>query len=128
MEPRVIRFDDIRPAPGATPRFEGHEHGSSVSFFLTDAGAGRGPGPHTHPYEETFVIVEGSATFTVDGQDVEAKGGTIVVVPAGAVHGFTTGRDGMRSVNIHGADRMEQVDLPDDESSRRDDGRSGTRA
>ena len=109
---RVIRFDDIRPSGGGTPRFEGHEHGSSVSFFVTNAPAGRGPGPHTHPYDETFVILDGSATFTVDGEPVDAAAGMIVVVPAGAVHGFTTGSDGMRSVNIHGADRMEQKDLP----------------
>jgi quercetin dioxygenase-like cupin family protein len=109
---RVIHMDDIRPGGRGTPRFEGHAHGSSVSFFVTNAGEGAGPGPHRHPYEETFVILEGSATFTVDGEAIEATAGTIVVVPAGAVHGFSAGRDGMRSVNIHGSDRMQQEDLP----------------
>lgn len=109
---RVLRMDDLRPQPGRSPRFEGHEHGASVSFFVVDLPEGRGPGPHRHPYEETFVILSGSASFTVDGETVEAGTGTIVVVPAGAVHGFAAGRDGMRSVNIHGSPRMEQVDLP----------------
>lgn len=108
----MIRMDDIRPRPGATPRFEGHAHGSSVSFFVTHGREGDGPGPHTHPYDETFVVLDGGATFTVDGEPVEATAGTIVVVPAGAVHAFTIGRDGMRSVNIHGSDRMVQEDLP----------------
>jgi quercetin dioxygenase-like cupin family protein len=107
----VVRIDDLRPPGGGSPRFEGHAHGASVSFFVIDAREGDGPGLHTHPYEETFVILEGSATFTVDGQALEAGAGTVVVVPAGAVHRFTVGRAGMRSVNIHGGDRMVQDDL-----------------
>jgi quercetin dioxygenase-like cupin family protein len=109
---RVIRMDDIRPGGSGTPRFEGHAHGSSVSFFVTNAVEGAGPGPHRHPYEETFVVLAGSATFTVDGEAIEAAAGTIVVVPAGAVHGFAAGPDGMRSVNIHGNDRMIQENVP----------------
>jgi quercetin dioxygenase-like cupin family protein len=58
------------------------------------------------------VILEGSAAFTVDGEPIEASAGTIVVVPAGAVHSFAAGRDGMRSVNIHGSERMRQENLP----------------
>ena len=123
----MIRTDDLRPPGGRSPRFEGHQYGASVSFFVIDLPAGEGPSPHTHPYEETFVILGGSATFTVDGETVEAGAGTIVVVPPSTVHTFKTGRDGMRSVNIHGADRMEQVDVPDGESSRRDDGSPGAR-
>src|SRR5688500_1114979 len=109
---RVIRFDDIRPRPGATPRFEGHAHGASVSFFVTNARGGGGPRPPRHPYGPSFVIREGSARFAVDGGAVEARAGPVVVVPAGTVHGFAAGPDGMRSVNIHGSDRMVQEDLP----------------
>ena len=49
--------------------------------------------------------------FVVDGETVEAGAGTILVVPAGAVHGFVAGRDGVRSVNIHGSPRMQQEDV-----------------
>jgi quercetin dioxygenase-like cupin family protein len=113
---RVIRFDDLAPRPGRTARFEGHEHGASVSFFVSRTPGGEGPELHRHPYEETFVIHEGSAVFTVDGETIEAAAGTIVVVPPGAPHKFTAGPDGLRSVNIHGNDRMIQEDLPDDSS------------
>ena len=109
---RLIRMDDLRRGGGAA-RFEGHEHGSSVSFFVTNAAEGDGPGPHRHPYDETFVVLEGSATFTVDGEAIDVGAGTIVVVPAGSIHAFTAGRDGMRSVNIHGTDRMIQEDVAD---------------
>ncbi len=105
-------MDGLRRGSGAA-RFEGHEHGSSVSFFVTQQTEGKGPELHRHPYEETFVILEGSATFTVDGESIEAAAGTIVVVPPRAVHKFVAGRDGLRSVNIHGSDRMTQEDVPE---------------
>lgn len=110
----MILVDELAPSPGKTARFEGHAHGASVSFFVSRVSEGHGPRLHRHPYEETFVIHEGSATFTVDGQTIEAAAGSIIVVPPGAAHKFVAGPDGLRSVNIHGNDRMIQEDLPDD--------------
>jgi quercetin dioxygenase-like cupin family protein len=63
--------------------FNGHEHGSSVSFFVSHNRPETGPGLHRHPYEETFIIQEGEVTFTVGDETIEAKGGDIVVVPPG---------------------------------------------
>jgi quercetin dioxygenase-like cupin family protein len=108
---KVLSVDELRLPGRRTARFEGREHGAAVSFYVSDVDEGQGPGPHTHPYEETFVIVDGSAVFTVDGQDFHARPGMILVVPAGSAHGFRAGPDGLRSVNIHGAPRMEQTDL-----------------
>ncbi len=112
----MIRTDDLAPRAGATARFEGYEQGGSVSFYVARTPAGRGPGLHRHPYEETFVIHDGSATFTVDGEEIEAAAGTIIVVPSGAAHKYVAGPDGVRSVNIHASERMIQEDLPDAES------------
>lgn len=109
---RLVRMDQLRRRSGAV-RFEGHEYGAGVSLFVTHQREGGGPGLHRHPYDETFVIVEGAATFTVDDETIEAAAGTIVVVPAGAAHKFVAGRDGLRSVNIHASDRMVQEDLPE---------------
>jgi quercetin dioxygenase-like cupin family protein len=108
-DPQVVPFDEIgKTSTGRSRRFLGERYGSSVSFFVVKGFPdGGGPGSHTHPYDETFVVLEGSATFTVDGRDVEASAGTVIVVPAGAVHGFTIGSAGMRSVNIHPRPRME---------------------
>ena len=108
---RVIPTAELGGRTGAA-RFEGHAHGAGVSFFVIRLPEGEGPVLHRHPYEETFVILEGSATFTVDGETLEASADTIVVVPPGATHTFTTGRDGMRSVNIHPSARMVQENLP----------------
>jgi quercetin dioxygenase-like cupin family protein len=54
------------PHGGTAHRFEGHLYDdANVSFFLTDAPPGTGPGLHKHPYEEVFVVQEGEVTFTV---------------------------------------------------------------
>jgi quercetin dioxygenase-like cupin family protein len=84
--------------------FQGGEHGSDVSVIVVDAEPGRGPKLHHHPYVETFVILEGSATFEVDGETIEARAGDVVVAPPDAVHGFTTtDPERTRMVNIHSA-------------------------
>ena len=43
--------------------FEGGRHGpSSVSFFLVHNHPGQGPKLHHHPYDETFIILDGVPT------------------------------------------------------------------
>lgn len=82
--------------------FVGRDHGAHVSFFVTSHAPGEGPDAHRHPYEETFVIYDGSVVFEVDAETVEAHAGQVVVVPTGAVHSFkATGEGGARQVNIH---------------------------
>ncbi|MGH3086875.1 MAG: cupin domain-containing protein [Rubrobacteraceae bacterium] len=101
---------EIESLPGGENAvvFDGHEHGSSVSFFITRNKPGTGPGLHIHPYDETFIMQEGEARFTVGEETIEAAAGEIVVVPAGTPHGFVnTGTGALRSVNIHASPRME---------------------
>ena len=56
---------------------------------------------HRHPYEETFIVQEGVAEFTVDAETITAEAGKVVIVPAGAAHGFASVGDGLRQVSIH---------------------------
>jgi quercetin dioxygenase-like cupin family protein len=87
--------------------FDGHEHGSSVSFFLSHNKPGTGPELHRHPYEETFIVQEGEVEFTVGDSTIEAGAGDIVVVPAGAPHKFTSRGPTHRQISIHPVPRME---------------------
>ncbi len=106
--PEGIRIADLPGAPVAA-RFEGRDNGAGVSFFVAEFQPGGGPGPHRHPYEETFVVQEGSVRFEVDGEALDAQAGEIVVVPAGAVHRFTATGDGLlRFVSIHPVPEMSQ--------------------
>jgi quercetin dioxygenase-like cupin family protein len=91
-------------------RFEGREHGSSVSFFIGTFPSGTGPGLHTHPYDETFIVEAGSATFTIGDETVELCAGQIAVVPAETPHRFVSG-DGFRLISITPSDHMIQNDL-----------------
>ena len=74
--------------------------GDRVSFLATGADShggcfifegltvpGGGPPPHIHHFEdESFYILEGTATFQVGGQTIHAKPGDFIHIPRGTVH------------------------------------------
>lgn len=110
--PESIRFDDLPGNPDRAKKFEGKEHGASVSFFLSTHAPGEGPDLHVHPYEEVFVMYEGQATFTVGDSEITAGPGEIVVVPPNTPHGFkNTGDTRLRQVGIHPSAEMVQTFL-----------------
>ena len=101
-------FDIADPARGEeVGEFQGHILGASVSVIVVDAPPGGGPRLHRHPYEEVFVVQEGSATFTAGDEVIEATGGQVVVVPAGVEHKFVNSGTGrLRQVDIHASDHF----------------------
>jgi mannose-6-phosphate isomerase-like protein (cupin superfamily) len=104
--PSVV--DCANPARGEdTGEFQGYHYDANVSFILVDAPPGSGPKLHRHPYEEVFVLQEGSATFTAGDKTIEVKGGQVVVVPAGVAHRFVNSGTGrLRQVDIHASERF----------------------
>jgi mannose-6-phosphate isomerase-like protein (cupin superfamily) len=59
-----------------------------VSIWRVDAGK-PGPGAHSHEAnEELFYVIEGTMTFQVGEQMVDAATGTFLRVPAGVMHDF----------------------------------------
>ena len=108
------RYPD-RPSAG---RFEGIAQGSDVSFFVVDAAPGDGPALHRHPYSETFVVQAGQVRFQVGERALDAAAGAVLVVPAGAAHGFLSlGPENLRMVAIHAAPRMETAWVDGDDES-----------
>jgi mannose-6-phosphate isomerase-like protein (cupin superfamily) len=103
---RVIDMAD--PARGDDPNeFKGYQYDASVSFIVVDASPGGGPKLHRHPYEEVFVVQEGSATFTAGDEVIEVSSGQVVVVPAGVAHKFVnSGAGRLRQVDIHASERF----------------------
>jgi mannose-6-phosphate isomerase-like protein (cupin superfamily) len=104
---RIIDLAD--PARGETAyEFQGHHYGdTNVSFIVVDAPPGSGPKLHRHPYEEVFVVQEGSATFTAGDEVIEARAGQVVVVPASVPHKFVNSGSGrLRQVDIHASERF----------------------
>ena len=92
---------------GAVRYLEGARYGLRTSIFRSEVVPGSGPDPHTHTYDEIFVIEEGRARFQVGATLIDAEGGDIVIVPANLPHGFTNSGTGvLRHVAIHdGSDR-----------------------
>ncbi|MDQ3252015.1 MAG: cupin domain-containing protein [Actinomycetota bacterium] len=103
---RVVELGD--PARGDDAgELQGYHLGASVSFIVVDAPPGGGPKLHGHPYEEVFVVQEGSVTFMAGDEVIEAKGGQVVVVPAGVPHKFVNSGTGrLRQIDIHASDRF----------------------
>ena len=105
MDPVIVEVitEDELPYSGTAHAFEGHRYGGiNVSFILVDAPPGSGPKLHKHPYEEVFVVQEGNVTFTAGEEVIEARGGRVVVVPAGVAHKFVnSGAGRLRQIDIH---------------------------
>jgi quercetin dioxygenase-like cupin family protein len=98
----VIRQDDL-PLSAIAREFVGDDQGGvGLTFLLVDAPPGSGPALHKHPYEEIIIVQEGRGTFVLDGVESEVAGGEIVVIPAGAAHGFVNSGDApLRQIDIH---------------------------
>jgi mannose-6-phosphate isomerase-like protein (cupin superfamily) len=94
---------DALPRAGHTYEFEGFRHeGTSVSFIWVDMPPGRGVRLHKHPYQEIFIVEEGSASYAVGGATLEAHAGQIILIPADTPHKFVNTGDGpLRQVDIH---------------------------
>ena len=77
-----------------TPRF---------TFGIIDYAPGRELEQHVHQDEDdSFYILEGELTFTVEDEVVVAGPGTFVLVPPGLQHTFRNDGDTVvRMVNIH---------------------------
>lgn len=80
----------------------GADHGATTCIILDESEPGGGPRLHRHPYDETWVVVEGALTFTAGDDVLAAAAGDIVVVPPGVPHKFRNDGPGRsRLVCIH---------------------------
>jgi len=76
-------------AKGNGPYFEFLRHPSlSVGVYTLTAGATDPQEPHAE--DEVYYVLAGQATLTVEGQEQPVHAGSLVYVPAGAVHRFHT--------------------------------------
>ena len=66
----------------------------------------QGPGPHSHPEDDVFYVIEGTMSVLVGERWTQASKGSFVLVPGGTVHDFenrTDERAGMLNVSVPGA-------------------------
>src|SRR5262245_65627699 len=81
----------------------------SYEVFLQLGPEGSGPPPHSHPWDESFFVVNGQIDFGIGAESTTASPGTLVHLPAGTVHWFHFGKGGAEMISMTsrvGASRM----------------------
>jgi mannose-6-phosphate isomerase-like protein (cupin superfamily) len=98
----LLKRDEL-PYDGNTYEFQGIAHeNTNVSFIWVDMPPGGTIRLHKHPYEEIFIIQEGTATFTVGSATLEARSGQVIIVPAEVPHKFMNVSDKqLKQIDIH---------------------------
>ena len=75
--------------------------GEKLEIELELSPDGHVPGAHVHPEQtETFHVLEGTMTFRMGMRKIVAGPGETVVVPAGRVHRFSNGGDGVARARV----------------------------
>ncbi len=69
-----------------TVRIGADESGGRFALFELECPPGTGTPLHREAGDESFLVLEGQLTFTLDGRSVEAGPGDCVVVPAATPH------------------------------------------
>ena len=93
----VINADALK-----TGNLKGAEYGATISLILDHSEPGQGPRLHRHPYDETWVVIEGNLTFQAGDDRITAGPGDIVITPPGVPHKFTNDGPGRSNlVCIH---------------------------
>lgn len=94
-------------------RVEGQIVGGGVTVLAYGADViGAGPRLHVHPYDETFIVVEGRARFFVGDDVLEAGAGEVVFGPARRPHRFENiGPGALQTIDIHHSPVFIQADV-----------------
>jgi mannose-6-phosphate isomerase-like protein (cupin superfamily) len=101
MPVEVIKRDQL-PWSEIAHELVGADHDLDITLLFVEAEPGDGPALHRHPYSEVFIVQEGTVTFTVDGERLEARTGDILVVRANQAHSFVnSGAGPLRQIDIH---------------------------
>jgi quercetin dioxygenase-like cupin family protein len=53
----------------------------------------KGPGAHQHPEDDAFYVLEGTMSFRLGEQWIDATKGTFVIAPGGTLHDFENRSD-----------------------------------
>ena len=94
-------------APSPPSNLKASHTGAGVSFFVGHLSPGQGPGLHQHPYTETCVVLSGCAAMVVDGKEIVASAGEVVVIGSETPRRFTAiGEERLDMVAIHASDHF----------------------
>ena len=109
MTATLIDVDAVRLGATAALFEGGPRAGVGVTLFIVRTQPGRFVELHTHPYAETFVLLEGTGRWTAGDEVIEAHAEQIICVPANTLHGFrNTGDVPLLVVSVHESPTLSQ--------------------
>jgi quercetin dioxygenase-like cupin family protein len=104
VRPFIVAPEDYAPALDIVGEhvtvLASGEATQSYEIFLQRGPEGSGPPPHSHPWDESFLVVKGQIDFGIGAESKTASPGTLVHLPAGTVHWFRFGSGGAEMVSI----------------------------
>ena len=104
---KILDINSMKQPGAEAATFHGFEHEAKVSFFIVQFSPGHGPKKHRHPYEETFILLDGEIEIIVNGNTQTIGAGKIAIVPAGTWHEFKNCSDRpLQMINIHPVEKM----------------------
>lgn len=105
----VLDLEEMQLSPTAYLFEGGPRAGVGVSIFLVRTPPGGAVELHTHPYPETFLLLEGHGRWTAGDETVELAENQILAVPPETAHGFRNiGDEPLLLVSVHEAQALEQ--------------------
>lgn len=97
-----VSLDALRLSSTASLFEGGPQAGVGVTMFIVRTPPGQWVDLHTHPYSETFVLLEGTGRWTAGDEVIEASAETIISVPPDTLHGFRNiGEEPLLIVSVH---------------------------
>ncbi|MGX5697519.1 cupin domain-containing protein [Agromyces soli] len=110
LGPTFASAEQLLIGTRGTRRFEGREFGAGISYFFVDNLPGEGADLHWHPYPETWLVLDGVARATIDGEEYVLHGGDTATVPPNTWHGFVNAGTGrLKLIGIHASDTIIQT-------------------
>ena len=85
----LTKVDPIKGGPTYSTAFGPCVEGDRLIVALMRIPAGTKSEPHTHPNEQWIYVLEGTFDVTVSGQRSLVKPGSLVYIPANAIHSAT---------------------------------------
>jgi mannose-6-phosphate isomerase-like protein (cupin superfamily) len=108
----VLDLEDMRFSATAWLFEGGPRAGIGVSMFIVRTPPGTAVELHTHPYSETFLILEGHGRWTAGEHVEELQPNQMLVVPPETAHGFRNiGEVPLLVVSVHEAGSVQQTFL-----------------
>ena len=90
----LAKLNKIKGGPDYSSVEGGCVEGDRMIVALMRMPAGTGAEPHSHPNEQWIYILQGTFRAKIGEQDVEAKAGSVIYVPANVVHSGKATADG----------------------------------